>query len=139
METQRPRWQRPPIDPAPRTEKLSYLGTFGHVDCGPRRVEVVQLWLWRDQDGLYAVGTARRFAKGQPLRFARLMVMGAGAAEGDAWVFAWEGVRGASRARLTLEDGQLDLVLSASTPVSDTFAVGASIATLNRDGFGDDS
>lgn len=101
----------PPIDPAPRTERLSYLGSFGHIDCGPRRVEVVQLWLWRDQDGLYAVGAARPFAKGQPLRFARLMVLGAGAAEDDSWVFAWEGVRGASRARLTLDDGRLDLVL----------------------------
>ncbi len=101
----------PPIDPAPRTESLSYLGSFGHVDCGPRRVEIVQLWLWRDQDGLYAVGTARRFAKGQPLRSARLMVLGAGAAEGDAWDFAWDGGRGASRARLAIEGGQLDLVL----------------------------
>ncbi|MDJ0653750.1 MAG: TonB-dependent receptor [Xanthomonadales bacterium] len=42
------------------------------------------------------------------------------------------------RARFSLgTDGQVDLVLSASTPVSDTFAVGASIASLNRDGFGE--
>jgi len=101
----------PPIDPAPESDKLGYLGSFGRVDCGPRRAELVQLWLWQDRDRLYAVGIARPFAKGQPLRFARPMVLGAGIAEGDAWVFAWEGVRGASQARLTLEDGQLDLVL----------------------------
>ncbi len=101
----------PPIDPAPRAENLRYLGSFGHVDCGPRRVEVVQLWLWRDRDGLYAVGAARPFARGQPLRSARLMVLGAGAPEGEAWVFTWEGVRGASRARLTMDDEQADLVL----------------------------
>ncbi len=101
----------PPIDPAPKAETLTYLGSFSQVDCGPRRVEVVQLWLWQDQDGLYAVGAARTFARDHPLRFARPMVLGAGAAEDDAWVFAWEGLRGASRARLTLDDGRLDLVL----------------------------
>ena len=31
---------------------------------------------------------------------------------------------------------QMDLVLSGSTPLSDTFAVGAAIATYNRDGYG---
>ena len=33
--------------------------------------------------------------------------------------------------------GQLDLVVTASTPLSDTFRVGGSVASLNRDGFGD--
>ncbi len=101
----------PPIDPAPRTDRLSYLGSFGHIDCGPSRVEIVQLWLWRDRDGLYAVGATRPFAKGPPLRFARPMVLGTGASEGNAWIFDWEGARGASRARLTLEAEHLDLVL----------------------------
>ncbi|MEM9300708.1 MAG: TonB-dependent receptor [Pseudomonadota bacterium] len=34
-------------------------------------------------------------------------------------------------------DSQLDLVLTGSTPVSDTFRIGGSIASLNRDGFGE--
>lgn len=33
--------------------------------------------------------------------------------------------------------GQLDAVLTASTPVTDSFRIGGSIASLNRDGFGD--
>lgn len=33
--------------------------------------------------------------------------------------------------------GQLDAVLTASTPISDSFRIGGSIASLNRDGFGD--
>ncbi len=102
----------PPIDPAPGHESLSYLGSFGRVDCGPRRVESVQLWLWRHQGGLLAVGIARPFAKGQPVRFAKPMVLGAGAAEAGAWIFAWEGPRGASQARLTLAEGEAELVLS---------------------------
>ncbi|MEM9530242.1 MAG: TonB-dependent receptor [Pseudomonadota bacterium] len=34
-------------------------------------------------------------------------------------------------------DGQLDVVFTGSTPLSDTFRVGGSIASLNRDGFGE--
>jgi iron complex outermembrane receptor protein len=34
-------------------------------------------------------------------------------------------------------DNQLDLVLTGSAPVSDTFRIGGSIASFNRDGFGD--
>ncbi|MDX1571239.1 MAG: TonB-dependent receptor [Xanthomonadales bacterium] len=33
--------------------------------------------------------------------------------------------------------GQLDLILTGSTPLSDTFRVGGSVARLTRDGFGD--
>ena len=41
-------------------------------------------------------------------------------------------------ARVTYgSDNMLDLVLSGSTPVSDTFRVGGSIARFSRDGFGD--
>lgn len=105
----------PPIDPAPRSESLSYLGSFGRVDCGPRRAESVQLWLWRDQGGLHAVGITRPFSKGQRVRFAKPMVLGAGAAENEAWIFAWEGPRGASRARLTLAEGEAELVLVEGT------------------------
>ena len=34
-------------------------------------------------------------------------------------------------------DNMLDLVLTGSTPIGDTFRVGGSIASFNRDGFGD--
>ena len=102
----------PPIDPALRPESLSYLGSFGRIDCAPRRVEFAQLWLWRHQGGLLAVGIARPFSKGQRVRFAKPMVLGAGAAENDAWIFAWEGPRGASQARLTLAKGEASLVLT---------------------------
>jgi len=34
-------------------------------------------------------------------------------------------------------DNMLDLLLTASTPIGDTFRVGGSIASFNRDGFGD--
>ena len=105
----------PPIDKAPRAESLSYLGSFGRIDCDPHRAELVQLWLWRDQGGLLAVGVARPFAKGQAVRFAKPIVLGAGAAEGDSWIFTWEDAKGASRARLILEDGQADLLLKAGT------------------------
>ncbi len=34
-------------------------------------------------------------------------------------------------------DNQIDLVLTGSTPLSDSFRIGGSVATFNRDGFGD--
>ncbi len=43
-----------------------------------------------------------------------------------------------ARIRGTLGNyGQVDVVFSGSTPLSDTFRVGGAIASLNRDGFGD--
>ena len=101
----------PPIDPAPTAEALGYLGAFEVVDCGPRRVELAQLWLWRDDRRLYAVGVVRAFAKGQRVHFAEPLVLGVGMAAGEAWDFRWESAKGASQARLTLDGETASLVI----------------------------
>jgi hypothetical protein len=46
----------PPIDPTPARRSLVYLGPFARVTCQGRHAKVRQVWLWREQARLYAVG-----------------------------------------------------------------------------------
>lgn len=82
----------PPIAAEPQPEALKYLGPFVRSVCLEDRTHayVRQLWLWREEERLYAVGVFATPLAGKSARFSTPMVMGEGARTGDGWSFAWQ-------------------------------------------------
>ena len=105
----------PPVEAAPEQQNLRYLGSFGSIACDGRRLDLAQVWLWRDQERLYAVGVVRAFSQSQPEGFATPVVFGSAQERDGAWHFAWEGVRGPSQARVTLGEGQVIMTIKQGT------------------------
>lgn len=105
----------PPIEAAPERHDLSYLGSFGDIECDGRRLDLAQVWLWRDEERLYAAGVVRTFSQSQQASFATPMVLGSAQERGGAWNFAWDGMRGPSQAKIVLGEGQVVMTIKQGT------------------------
>ena len=79
----------PPLLGLPRGERLTYLGAFSGTDPIRQHVRVAQLWLWRGDEGLFAVGIFSILLPGRHEEFVSPIVLGRGIPEGDAWRFTW--------------------------------------------------
>jgi hypothetical protein len=101
----------PPLLKLPREERLAYLGTFSATDPVRQHVRVSQLWLWRGEEGLFAVGIFRILLPGRREDFVVPVVLGRGIPEGDAWRFIWTEQEGTGEAivRLGAEDVGVEL------------------------------
>lgn len=88
----------PPLLGLPREERLAYLGTFSAAEPIRQHARVSQLWLWRGDEGLFAVGIFRILVAGRRADFVTPMVLGRGAPEGDAWRFTWSEPEGSGEA-----------------------------------------
>jgi hypothetical protein len=102
----------PPINAQPAHESLVFLGSFTQTECTRQHAKVRQLWLWREDARLYAVGIFSTLVAGRRASFVSPVVMGEGTMSGDSWAFEWEreGRRGTAsialdgpNAALTLE------------------------------------
>jgi hypothetical protein len=80
----------PPIDPTPARRSLVYLGPFARVTCQGRHAKVRQVWLWREQARLYAVGIFAPLVAGSHAQFVQPVFLGEGARAGETWTFDWE-------------------------------------------------
>ncbi len=94
----------PPIGPAPAPARLSYLGPFTQVECRGAHADVRQLWLWREDARLYAVGFFQTLLAGQQASYVSAAVIGEGARAGDTWRFEWRQQRLDWSAVVTLDD-----------------------------------
>ncbi len=79
----------PPIDPAPARQSLIFLGPFVTVQCRTRHADVRQLWLWREDARLYAVGIFATLLAGTHARYVSPILLGEGVGHGDSWSFEW--------------------------------------------------
>lgn len=79
----------PPLLGLVREEHLVYLGAFSSTEPLRQHARVAQLWLWRGERRLYAVGVFRILVAGRSADFVRPRVLGVGIPEGDGWRFAW--------------------------------------------------
>lgn len=79
----------PPVDPAPPQEVLTFLGSFAQMDCRGQHADVRQLWLWREDARLYAVGIFATLLSGRRTDFVLPVVLGEGVRQGDGWSFDW--------------------------------------------------
>ncbi len=77
----------PPVDPTPAREKLIYLGPFTAIECRGLHAEVRQLWLWREEQRLYAVGIFSTLVSGRHARFVEPFPLGEGDRQGASWAF----------------------------------------------------
>jgi hypothetical protein len=80
----------PPIVDPPAPEALAYLGPFTAFTCKDDLVDFQQLWLWREQDRLFAVGVFSRLLAGLRHGFITPLVLGDAPQDGDAWFFDWQ-------------------------------------------------
>lgn len=97
----------PPIRAAPERQDLHYLGSFGAVECDGHRVELAQVWLWRDEVRLYAVGVLQAFAQSRQPSITMPFVWGAASERGGIWQFEWKGMSGDSHAEVTFGEDQI--------------------------------
>ncbi len=79
----------PPIGPAPARQTLSFLGPFVQVECRGQHADVRQLWLWREDARLYAVGIFATLLAGTHADFVSPVLLGEGVGQGDSWSFEW--------------------------------------------------
>ena len=79
----------PPIDPAPAARSLVYLGAFARVACQNPYAKVRQVWLWREDARLYAVGIFATLVAGRHAGFVQPVLLGEGTRKGEAWTFEW--------------------------------------------------
>jgi hypothetical protein len=79
----------PPIDPAPARQSLVLLGSFARVTCQGQHAKVRQVWLWREEARLYAVGIFATLVAGRRAGFVQPVLLGEGARAGEAWTFEW--------------------------------------------------
>jgi hypothetical protein len=101
----------PPLLDIYEDERLTYLGSYSAAERLREHARVSQLWLWRSDAALLAVGIFRYLVPGQRADFVTPAVMGPGQPEGDGWRFRWED-RGRPREaflRLTEAGAEIDL------------------------------
>jgi len=79
----------PPIDPAPARQSLIFLGPFVAVECRTQHADVRQLWLWRENARLYAVGIFATLLAGTHAGYVSPILLGEGVGHGDSWSFEW--------------------------------------------------
>ncbi len=94
----------PPFGPAPGPAALSYLGSFVQIECRGPSAALRQLWLWREDERLYAVGFFGTLPAGERANFVMPTVIGEGARRGDGWSFEWQQGRLGWSAVVTLDD-----------------------------------
>jgi hypothetical protein len=70
-----------------------------------------QLWLWRDQDRLFAVGVFSRLLAGRRQDFITPLVLGDAPLDGDAWFFDWQQNGKTVKASIAFSGEGLDLSL----------------------------
>lgn len=102
----------PPLLQLPREERLAYLGTFSATDPLRQHARVSQLWLWRGEEGLYAVGIFRILVAGRRADFVVPLVLGRGTPDGEAWRFTWTEQDGTGEARVQVGTGAVDVELT---------------------------
>jgi len=96
----------PPLLGVTHEERLTYLGAFSAVEPVRQHARVSQLWLWREDDALHAVGIFRILLPGRRAEFVTPEVLGRGEREGEAWRFSWRNDDGPPReARVRLLPG----------------------------------
>jgi hypothetical protein len=110
----------PPIGSEPAKQALTYLGTFAHAACRKRHSDVRQVWLWRQDDRLFALGIMSTLVAGRKSRFVEPLFLGEGERQGDAWSYTWERNGQDWRASIAPADGtvQLSLQRNDQDPVS---------------------
>jgi hypothetical protein len=79
----------PPVDPTPAADSLAYLGSFAKLDCKGQHARLHQLWLWRQDTHLHAVGIFSTLLAGRRADFVSPVVLGEATRQGDAWRFEW--------------------------------------------------
>jgi hypothetical protein len=80
----------PPVDPAPPAETLAFLGSFAKLECKGQHARLHQLWLWRQDTRLFAVGVFSTLLAGQRADFVSPVVLGEATRQDDAWRFEWQ-------------------------------------------------
>lgn len=79
----------PPIAPAPAAEPLNYLGRFMQMECRGQHADVRQLWLWREDTRLYAVGIFAPLVHGRHNPIVQPILLGSRIGKDNAWSFDW--------------------------------------------------
>ena len=79
----------PPIGPAPAAEPLKYLGRFIQMECRGQHADVRQLWLWREDARLYAVGIFAPLVHGRHNPVVQPILLGSRISQDNAWSFDW--------------------------------------------------
>ena len=79
----------PPIAAHRARRTLAFLGRFAALQCRGNHAKIDQLWLWRDDGGLLAVGIFSVLLTGRRADFVSPEVMGRGSKDGEGWKFQW--------------------------------------------------
>jgi hypothetical protein len=102
----------PPIDPNPPAKTIEFVGSFADAACLGPHARVRQVWLWRTQGRLYAVGVFQTLLAGQRAQFVTPAVLGEGRNAGDASVFNWQREGRKYSAAIALTGGAVSLTLA---------------------------
>jgi hypothetical protein len=102
----------PPVDPSPPAKTLDFVGSFAAAECLGQHARVRQVWLWRAEGRLYAVGIFQTLLAGQRAQFVMPVVLGEGRKEGDAWAFDWQREARQRSATIALSGGTVALALA---------------------------
>jgi hypothetical protein len=80
----------PPLLGIEAEERLGFLGAYAAVDPVRQHARVSQLWLWRGEEELLAIGIFRLLVPGRRADFVSPQRLGRGRREGGSWRFRWE-------------------------------------------------
>jgi hypothetical protein len=99
---------------------LTFLGTFADAACRNQHADVRQVWLWRQDDRLFAVAILSTLVAGRTSRFVEPLVLGEGERDGEAWSYAWQRNGQDWQASIAPGDGAVKLALQRNDqdPVS---------------------
>jgi hypothetical protein len=101
----------PPLLDRQEDENLAYLGAFSAAERVRQHARVSQIWLWRSDAELLAVGIFRYLLPGQRADFVAPVVLGRGSAEDGRWRFRWEENERAREALVRILEGGVEIDL----------------------------
>jgi hypothetical protein len=101
----------PPLLDRQEDENLAYLGAFSAAERVRQHARVSQIWLWRSDAELLAVGIFRYLLPGQRADFVAPVVLGRGSAKDDRWRFRWEENERAREALVRILEGGVEIDL----------------------------
>lgn len=101
----------PPLLEIDDPERLEYLGAYSAAERVRQHARVSQLWLWRADDQLLAVGIFRYLLPGRPADFVTPAVLGRGLRDDGGWRFRWEQGGRPWEAIVRLQDGEVAIEL----------------------------
>ena len=101
----------PPLADPPAPEDMAYLGPFTAFTCKDDLVDFQQLWLWREQDRLFAVAVFSRLLAGRRHNFITPLVLGEAPQDGETWYFEWQQNGKTGEASIAFAGDGLDLSL----------------------------